>query len=151
MTSNIMSRRIKLPRHSLIYREDKEGVEESSEQDTVKENGQPEFNIVLTISEGTLDIFVDIDEGFDVNLVGALVGGIATAEIFQPVLTEVTNCLIADDRENEVEFMQDVVRTRIDKHRHKTLEEMGRKRPVVEPIGAIRNQITMYQQPSAGE
>lgn len=143
-------KRIKLPKHSIIYRQTESDINQVilAEDPEIQADEPPACHIMLTVTEGDLEVFVEIDPDFAPEQIGALVGAVATAEIFGPILQEVTNCMGADDREAEMEIVEHVIKHRIDEHRQATLEEMGRKRPVVEPIGAINHLISMYGQAS---
>jgi hypothetical protein len=104
-----------------------------------------ECTVVLSLKDGNVSVIVDWEENADVSMIGALVGVIATGELFPTVLNEVEREFSERDMNDKLEELHAIIDHRMDAFGQQKDHERRAYRPAVEPLDAIRHQMTMYQ------
>lgn len=109
-----------------------------------------ECTFVFSLKDGNVSVMVDWAENADPSMIGALVGVIATGELFPTVLNEVQQEMSNREEEDKLEELHAVIEHRMEAFAQQKDHERRAYRPAVEPLDAIMHQMTMYRQEPQG-
>lgn len=102
--------------------------------------------IGIRLKNGEIDIKVELSEDVEIETVGELIYSLVSGELITPILEEVVALLKAEGKEDDAKEICSIIKEKLEEQQEIALEEVKFDRPLVEPIDAIRKQITMYQQ-----
>jgi hypothetical protein len=109
-----------------------------------------ECSILLYMKEDNVRVAVEWSDDLDLKHLGAFVGSIATGEIMPLIINDIVETLKRNQQEDDIQIISDVIKYKINQHRESQLKQFGEDEPVIQPIEAIRRQLTMYQPQGQG-